>query len=232
MKRRLGFVCITILLCCSLSAFSALKSIQNVTFTAPVSVYYFMGDFSLTLPSISANVQTWGSPYDYAFRNLTLSFSPCALDDDRTTAGGQVIGDFVGGATLTLTGELTELGSTTVIDSGTLLVADMVVSSSGVWTLSETGNSTNQITSGEGIDFVPSSGLLKDGIDVGGGDSLVIGDMALKLQFNQQTIPNFENQTLVSASAPVIQIAAVEVPEPMTLLLLSTGALAVFKRKK
>jgi hypothetical protein len=55
--------------------------------------------------------------------------------------------------------------------------------------------------------------------------------MSLKLQFNQQSITNFTSPTMATAISPVVQIAAMQIPEPATLILLGIGSI-LFARKR
>lgn len=221
--------CVYVLLCAlavfTSTAQSGIVSVENIAFNLPVVVWYQNPNFTINATG-AGTIQMWGgTAYSYSINNANVTITPCALQHDGTT-GGQVIGDFNGGATMTVSGDLYKSG--TLLATGQLLVGEMDVSASETWQLAETSSSSNQISNGS-TDFTLTGGLLQGGI-ADGSDTLRIGDMALKLQFNGQTMTNFASTPMAMATSPIFQIAAVEVPEPMTLVLLGLGSL-LLRRK-
>jgi hypothetical protein len=165
------------------------------------------------------------SSYDYAF-SASVTVSACDLIQDNSI-GGVANGDFAGGATLSVVGDLWAKS-----DPGTLLVDDAVIleglmqlSSSETWTLLE---NTSRIIDGSVV-FDPTDGGLNSGI-AEGSDTLIIGTFRADFSFqNVQPIPGSFAGTDFSGIASTLQI--VTIPEPCTILLLSIGGLVLRKRR-
>ena len=162
-----------------------------------------------TVPVITADVSV-GS-WDYSFSG-TVSLTQCFLQNDNSS-GGVASGDFAGGATLSISGDLWAKS-----DPGTLLVDDGLIlealMQSEDWVLHE--------ASYLGIDgstlFSPTGGHLTGG-------TLTLGDFSA--DFSYQFVspsPDFFDQTY-SGLVSTIQITSI--PEPATMILLAMGGLFV-----
>lgn len=218
-------------------AFPGTVNVKNISLSMPATFYYFDGSFQLDTTGaesiVVADVQTYdaiGSEYDYRIEDARFVFSPCGLAADNSVSygmlGGQAIGEFYGGGSLTLTGNLVKSTDTaTVLYSGTILVADMQLTDAETWVLKEQNYLTSILSSAFLMD--PVDGGLNSGIDVGE-DTLVIAEMNVGFTFVSAGVKDFS--TPLSAPAPHVQIAAA-IPEPMTLSLLGIGFL-MLRRKK
>ena len=214
-------------------AFPGIVSVKNISFTLPGSGIYENGYFKM-ISGGTANIQTYNAAqgeYEYAVDNLTFDFSPCQLIDDRSTTGasGRVIGDFAGGGVVTLSGDLRETSGSTILHSGKILEAAMVVSVSETWVLQQQNAFVAQLTAA--LDMVPVDGGLNTGITVGS-DTLRIGDISLGLSFFiPTTIEDFQSNNTIVLTAPNPLLSAAMVPEPATLGLLGLG-ICFMRRKK
>lgn len=236
MKKKV-FVSFCLLL--SAVSFSGTLSVKNIAFTVPAAGYYQAGYLSLAAGG-NGDIQLWSDDsYLYTIDNLMVSLTPCQLMLDRSTPdtfstyGGFVIGDFAGGATLTLTGDL-RLNSDPVgsnIYSGTLLEADMDLSVSETWILQQTDTYVNKLVGA--MDMSTVGGALDTGISYGA-DTIRIGNIDFSISmFFPVTAQNFTQLDGGSISlAPSIQLSAAEVPEPATLILVGLGGLICSRRKK
>lgn len=209
--------------------------VQDISMSFPVASFYQGGSpgyFHLTNTStIVGNLQTFGaSGYDYAF-DASVTVTQCDLKEN-TGSGGWASGNFYGGATLTVTGNLWAVGdeSTLLVDGGTILEAVMVPTASETWVLSELGGNPRDVDAS--IFFTPSDGGLTSGIDLPNGDKLVIGEFRADFGFpNVQPIDPTSFGTLsYFAASSTLQMTAV--PEPATLVLLAIGGLSVMRIKR
>jgi hypothetical protein len=225
-----GLLC---MLCITSVALSGVQTVKNIALSLPGSFYYVNSEFRLDAAG-SADLQTYDAPasyFNYAIENMSVSISPCALKQNRS-AGGQAIGDFYGGGVLTITGDLMQANNGApyggVLYSGTILQANMVKSVTEYWTLKETASISSIVTAA--LALTGAGGGLHSGITFGS-DTMVIGDMSLKLQFITPDITTFGTGEYQLAGAPTVQISAA-LPEPATLMLLSVGGLLISKRKR
>ena len=165
--------------------------------------------------------------YDYGISG-TVTVTRCDLVQDNSSAGGQASGDFEGGAILTINGSLVDLGTSATLATGDILVGYMT---STQWLLEEP---TPQDITGNAY-FEPTGGALYSGVDLGGGDNLVIGDFRVDFSFITG-FPGFgvdpEAFGTTSYSGLVSNVQIAPLPEPCTLMLLSLGGLAVLRSKK
>jgi hypothetical protein len=217
-------------------AYSGVQTVKNITFTLPGTFYYVNSEFVLNATG-SADIQIYNAPtsfYGYAIENMSISISPCPLYQDQSTAQGQAIGQFYGGGVLTVTGDLYEANNSVpigpMLNTGIILQANMVPSSSETWTLQETFYLSSYVSGIVGL-TPDSPGLGGVGGLAAGDNSLIISDMNLGLGFLTPGISEFGTGDYQSADAPVVQISAV-IPEPATLLLLSAGCIGLLSRKK
>jgi hypothetical protein len=232
MRKRILFSLLC-MLCIASVALSGVQTVKNITFTLPTGTVYYANSQFLLSAGGSGDLQTYdaaSSFYNYSIENIAISISPCFLKENRSS-GGRAIGDFWGGGVLTVTGDLMLANNGApygdVLYSGTILVADMVKTSAEYWTLSETGTATNFVTAATGL--VGDDGGLHSGITFGA-NTMLIGDMSLKLQFYTPNISTFGISGIQSTVAPVVQISAA-LPEPATLLLLAVGGLGLISRR-
>ncbi|MBN1457539.1 MAG: PEP-CTERM sorting domain-containing protein, partial [Sedimentisphaerales bacterium] len=190
------------------------------------------GYFHITNTStIVGNIQTVGaSGYDYGL-SATVNVDNCNLVDDNSS-GGWAEGEFAGGAIISLVGDLWDVSTpgTLLIDDGVILQAQMVLTSSQTWTLSEVGGDPRDIDGT--MDFIPTNGGLNSGIDLGNGDSLVIGNFRADFGFpNTQPVdPTSFGAISYFAMASTLQMTAI--PEPSTVVLLSIGALGFLRKRR
>ena len=211
-------------------------SVQDISMSFPVAYFYEGGSpgyFHLTdTPTVVGNLQIVGAPgYDYAFSaRVTVTHSNLK---ENTGSGGWASGNFYGGATLTITGDLWHVDddTTLLVDNGTILEAVMVPDATETWVLSEIGGNPRDIDAT--IYFTPSGeNGLNPGIDLLNGDDLVIGGFRADFGFpNVQPIdPTSFGMIDYFAVASTLQITAV--PEPATLVLLAIGGLSMVRRKR
>lgn len=215
----------------------AIIPVQDISMSFPIAFFYQGGSpgyFHLTnTNTIVGNFQTLGAAgYDYAF-DATVNVTHCDLKENTGT-GGWASGNFYGGATLTVTGDLWDVSdpSTLLVSGGTILEALMVPTASETWVLSEIGGNPGDLDATVYFTPVALNGGLGSGIELPNGDELVISDFRADFGFpNVMPVDPSSFGTMgYYAMSSTLQITAI--PEPATLALLAIGALGVIKRKK
>lgn len=207
--------------------------VEDIQLTLDSPVFYqggSPGNFQLNSVGIVASnglLRVGGAAgFDYGITG-TITVTSSALVNDNSV-GGVASGDFAGGSTLTINGDLVDLSDSSVKASGILLEAVM---DAGTWVLEEwipldiRGNTVFNIT----------GGALNSGVDIGGGDTLVINDFQSVFSFVTGfgafgVDPVNFGETSYSGVISNVQITAV--PEPSTLMLLSLAGIAVLRKSK
>lgn len=240
MRKRviLGVVILSVL--CACSAFGTVVEVSNIsmaTGSAPfyqgatgIDVGYFHLDGVSILPDNGILKIEGAAGYGYGIIG-TITVTRSDLIGD-TSSGGQASGVFGvgGGVTLTINGSLVDLGTNATLASGVdILVANMT---STQWLLEEP---TPQDVTGNAYFETIGGALSGAGVDIGGGNSLVIGDFRTDFSFTTGFAgfgvdPDAFGTTSYSGLIANVQI--VTIPEPCTLMLLSLGGFAILRSKK
>jgi len=182
--------------------------------------------------SVIANLQTLGaSGFDYGI-SANVTVTPCYLESNAGS-GSLALGNFYGGATMTITGNLWNVADpgTLIVSNGVILQATMVPTSAQTWVLSEDAGLPGNLDAS--VYFTPSgSEGLSSGIELANGDKLVIG--GFRADFGFPNIMPFDpssfGTTGYMAIGSTLQMTAI--PEPATLLLLAIGGLSVMRIKR
>ena len=190
-------------------------STQNYGFFDPAGG----GNFHVpTVPTVTANISAGG--WDYSISG-TVTLEECGLVDD-VSSGGIAAGNFAGGATLSIVGDLwlkSDPG-TLLVDDGLVLEALMSIPDTETWLLHE----ASYLQLDGSVLFDPTGGYLT-------GSDLTIGSFSADFSYVfVSPSPNTFNQAY-SGSISTLQITAV--PEPVSVALLGLGGLLVrgIKRK-
>jgi len=226
MKRVNGScVALSVLIVTSLaiSSFATPIPIDNAYLLFGSGITYYNGasqqfGFSSSIPS--GKIQSAASApgvYDYQLLNSVFTFNPVALVLDHSGAG-IALGDFAGGGTVQLTGDVKRLSDGVIIYSGqTLLTATMTISGSETWLLEEEGG--YMVGS---MFFNPTGGVLSTG------DQLNIGEFRLAFK----ALPSVNPSNFAASQSCLTQgIEIVAVPEPATLAILGLGGLLLGRRR-
>ena len=228
---------VAFVLCASCSAFGAIVEVDNISMALGATPFYQgaaggdVGYFNLDAASILSDngiLQIQGAAgYGYGvIGTITVTRSDLIGD---TSSGGRASGNFDDGVTLTINGSLVDLGTSATLATGDILVGNMT---STQWLLEE---QTPQDVTGNAY-FTATGGDLFSGVDIGGGDSLVISDFRTDFSFTTGfpgfgVDPDEFGTTSYSGLVSNVQIVTV-IPEPCTLILFSLGGIAVLRSKK
>lgn len=232
--KRTGFVamCIGVVLCTSALTQATTLRIQDIILSIPQSTTFYTyssGSGSLSLSNISVGppvliLEGMTGNGGYTISSPTVTISSSLLED--TSSDGLASGNFQGGGTLTIAGNLKYSGTT--IASGNLIVATMV---SQPWSLGELAGTPIILDSS--IYFLPDvTQGLGLGIANGSGDTLKIDNFRADFSF-LFVAPNpsvLNTDQSLAGTANSIQIVA-EVPEPATMSLLAIGVIALLRKK-
>ena len=225
--RRVNGLCVAlsvlIVTCVTVTSLATPISIDNTYLLFGSGITYYNGasqQFGFSSNVASAKIQSAASApgvYDYQILNGAFTFNPDSLVLDHS-AGGIALGDFAGGGTVQLTGDIKRLSDGVIIYSGqTLLTATMTIPDSATWLLEEEGG--YMVGS---MFFNPTGGVLATG------DELNIGEFRLAFKARPMVNPsNFAaSQTCMTQG-----IEIVAVPEPATLVVLGLGGLMLVRRR-
>ena len=214
---------------------AGLLYVEDIQLTLAAPVFYqggTPGNFQLNSVDIIADngiVRVGGAAgFDYGITG-TINVTSSALVNENSDSG-LASGDFAGGSTLTITGDLVDLSDSSVKANGVLLLE--AVMDAGTWVLEEW---IAQDVRGN-TDFNVTGGVLSSGVDVGGGDTLRIDDFQGTFSFITGmgpfvgVDPASFGETDISGFISNVQIVAV--PEPSTLMLLSVAGIAVLRKSK
>lgn len=213
-------------LCVSLAGTSAFSgvAVTNVAITLSPNLKYYTGGTTRQLGFTSAvatgDLQSVATPvagtYDYQILNASLVFQADSLVTDQSAAG-IAKGQFAGGGTITLTGDLKNKATNTIVYSNqVLLTANMTIPSSQTWALQEQASYVMG-----SVYFDPSGGVLYTG------SLLNIGQFRLALS----ALPTI-NPTSFAADQKslVTRVELVAAPEPATLAFIAIGTILLRKR--
>lgn len=218
-----------VVLCTCILTQAAILQIEDIQLGIPGYFYAYSGGVgTLSLPASRTvgSMRLVGGAYDYSITNYTASMSSLLVQD--TSSSGWASGNFQGGRTLTVTGDIKYKPTNTVIYSGTILVANMTINAAQTWMLQE--NHYTYAINGS-VDFLPDTTIgLGQGI-VQGTDVLKMGLFGGNFSFKIPS-PNPTNfsVTRIMGTTSTIQLTAI--PEPATITLFTIAALALRIRKK
>jgi len=218
--------------------------VEDITISMGAPTFYTQASgFAIDSSAITADIRLFGaSDYEYRINNTSVSVTACQLINDNSS-GGFAEGDFAGGGTLTVTGDLVEVladGSDGAIYATgiTILEAVMVKDSTETWALVEDSSQPMPVPNrlGASVDFTPSNGGLNAGINVGNGDILKIDEFNCGFSFtNVMTTPpitsveNFSEMFMIGTQTS-LQIRAI--PEPCSILLMAVGGVGLLRNRK
>lgn len=161
---------------------------------------------------------------DYLIISGMVEMTASDLVDDLTVAnGGFAMGEFGSSAVLTVTGQVFNVDQGTFGNPGLLFTARIVEN----WLIEEDPDAPGTIANGK-AEFAVDSGPLMTGANPHG---LVLQDFFINFDFTDiapNPLDDFENSPQNYAGNGELQFI---IPEPMTLVLLGFGGVALLRRK-
>jgi hypothetical protein len=199
--------------------------------------YYGGGDYFKTnyagsnegaqINVLGFTTQGQSMPNYYMFSGI-FDMTPSLLVEDKTVQNdGRALGVFASGATLTISGDLyRDFGDYDVAASGDLIIAEVRTQ----WELEEQ-YSANTVR-GQAFFNVIGGALSNSALNA---DGLSLGNFYVEFTFERcsPTVTDFTTglgSAIYTCSIPKVQIGAV--PEPVSVVLLGLGGLAVIRRRR
>jgi len=218
--RKVSFV-FFVLTCLVVSPAVMAIQVQQMQFSFEDLPYYSnqtLGFDQATTLNADVAIYTTGV-YAYTITDAVVSLSDMAL-----TSGGGTTGTFAGPATLTVTGNLIKNSTAASLTSGsvTLLVATMDADS---FVMSQV---FDYYAAGSAL-FTPTGGALLGGV-ADGSDLVKISNFGMGL-WGYGTNVLFGTNNSMTPDEAGVQINA-QIPEPLTISLLSMGLLILSRRRK
>ncbi|MGA2914736.1 MAG: PEP-CTERM sorting domain-containing protein [Sedimentisphaerales bacterium] len=225
-KMKILTASVVVALCASIAANASILYVSDLQLTNPGKFYsYASGAGSLSLsPGFSGIMKLEEEAvWNYSISG-TISLSSALVGD--ISSGGYAKGLFATGRIVTITGTIKYIPTNTSIYTGTIISATMD-EPDATWVLAESPSSAINGSA----EFATNTTLgLGSGI-AHGSDILKIGHFRIDFAFKSVS-PNpsvFNTTQNLISSSNTLQITAI--PEPATILLLSTAALALRIRK-
>ena len=162
----------------------------------------------------------------------TVTFSQSSLLSDDNPGGPLALGTFAGGVTMTIFGNFKQFGGSPLLLADSLLLEATMDITQTDWQLGEDGDIANWVsTVGDTLHLNPTDGEWHDQLELGQ-DGLKIADFSAAYSFEgtQPTVTDFSTISYEYSDPAKVQIVAV--PEPISLLFLGLGGLAVSTRTK
>jgi hypothetical protein len=169
---------------------------------------------------------------DYWMYYGTFAMEQSSLIEDRTVQnGGRALGVFASGATLTINGDLyRDFGDYDVAATGDLIIADVRLQ----WELEEqlAPPYPSNTFRGQAFFHITGGALSAPSLNT---DGLSLGDFYVEFTFERcsPTVTDFTTSlgdATYTCSAPLIQMGAV--PEPVSIVLLGLGGLALIRKRR
>jgi hypothetical protein len=240
-KFALLFTTVLFLGICS-HASASIVWVEDITFTVGGGEVYNSSDgFKINASPGAltfADMRVAGATeYDYSvvLSTAVLTFTPCALQLPDQSSGGVAKGNFAAGARLTVTGDLIPHGGGQAYAEGiTILEAVMVKDETETWIIQEDAVANGNFDGSADFNPVVATDLgksLYDGIDLGNGDELRIGDFDCDVSF-VGLFPANPGDFSEGITAMNIELRISAVPEPCTILLMAVGGCCVLRKKR
>jgi len=226
-KMKIAAISVVVVLCASIIANASILYVSDLQFTNPGKFYsYASGAGNLSLASGYSSIMKLSNDevWNYSISGGAISLSSTLVQD--ISSGGYAKGRFATGRTVTVTGTLKYKPTGESIYTGTIISATMD-EPNATWILAE---SPSLAINGSAEFAIDTTVGLGSGI-VFGSDTIKMGQFRIDFAFKSVT-PNPSKfnvaQNLISTSNTFNIVA---IPEPATILMLSTAALALRIRK-